>query len=87
VSRRAGAGSGPARADGLAVGVYLISSRFGLLAGTVAERVDPTAQTFGLSALGWTLVLAPYVVLVVGMLLGYLRRDEENEEAVADFVS
>jgi hypothetical protein len=71
---------------GLAAGAYLVRARFGLLAGTVAEGVDPTTQSFGLSTTGWTLVLAPYV-FVVGMLVGQLRRKAENEDAVADLVS
>ena len=71
----------------LAAGAYLVMARFGLLAGTVAEGVDPTTQSFGLSTTGWTLVLAPYVVFVVGMLVGQVRRKAENEDAVADLVS
>lgn len=72
---------------GLVLGAYLIMSRFGLLAGTAAEGVDPTTQTFGLSTTGWTLVLAPFVVFLVGMVIGAVRRNEENEDAVADLVS
>jgi amino acid transporter len=72
---------------GLALAYYLVMSRFGLLAGTVADGVDPTAQTFGLSTLGWFLVLLPVIVLVVGAVVGQLRRSDENEDAVADLVS
>jgi hypothetical protein len=72
---------------GLVVGLYLLMSRFGLLAGTVAEGVDPAAQAWGLNAIGWTLVLLPFVMLVVGILVGLLRRSEENEDAVKDLVS
>ncbi len=71
----------------LAVGAYLVMSRFGLLAGTTAEGVDPTMQTFGLNTLGWVLVLSPFIAFVVGTALGALRRDKENEEAVADLVT
>lgn len=72
---------------GLALGAYLVMARFGLLAGTVDEGVDPTAQTFGLSATGWTLVLAPFVVLLLGMVVGAVRRGSENQQAVADLVT
>lgn len=72
---------------GLSLGAYLIMARFGLLAGTVAEGVDPTTQSFGLSGTGWTLVLAPFVTFAVGMVVGQLRRNEENKDAVADLVS
>jgi amino acid transporter len=72
---------------GLVVGAYLLMARFGLLAGTVADGVDPTKQSFGLSTLGWTLVLSPFALFVVGMLVGQWRRNEENVDAVADLAS
>ena len=37
---------------GLILGEYLLMSRFGLLAGTVAEGVDPTMSSWGLSPIG-----------------------------------
>jgi amino acid transporter len=72
---------------GLVIGTYLVMSRFGLLAGTTAEGVDPTRQSWGLSALGWFLVLAPFLTFVIGMAAGRLRRTAENREAVADLVT
>ncbi len=72
---------------GLALGAYLVMSRFGLLAGTVADGVDPTTQTFGLNGLGWFLVLSPFIAFVVGMAIGALRRSDENDDAVADLVT
>jgi len=72
---------------GLVVAAYLLMARFGLLAGTVAEGVDPTTQSFGLSATGWTLVLAPFAIFVVGMVVGKVRRHEGNRDAVADLVT
>lgn len=72
---------------GLAMGAYLVAARFGLLAGTVDEGVDPTVQTFGLSALGWVLVLAPFIMFALGLVVGRLRRREENADAVADLVT
>lgn len=71
---------------GLLIGEYLLMSRFGLLAGTTAEGVDPAATSWGLSPLGWTLVLLPFAVLLVGWLLSHLRRPE-NEEFVRDELS
>ena len=62
-------------------------ARFGLLAGTTAEGVDPTTQTFGLSTFGWILVLSPFIVFVLGLVVGALRRSEENADAVADLVT
>jgi hypothetical protein len=55
---------------GLLIGLYLLISRFGLLAGTVPDGVDPSTTAWTLSGTGWTLVLLPFVVLVVGFVLG-----------------
>lgn len=72
---------------GLAVGSYLLASRFGLLAGTTAEGVDPTAQAWGLSPLGWFLVISPFLTFAVGSLVHVMRRDKENTDAVEDLVT
>jgi amino acid transporter len=73
-------------AIGLVVGEYLLMSRFGLLAGTVAKGVDPTKQAWGLNLLGYVLVFFPFVVFGLGALVGNLRRRGENASAVADLV-
>ena len=70
----------------LAVGQYLLTSRFGLLAGTVAEGVDPTAQAWGLNLLGWFLITLPFILFVFGVILGSVRQNAENEDAIADLV-
>ena len=72
---------------GLGVGMYLLMSRFGLLAGTVKADVDPTAQAWGLNTLGWFLVLFPFAMFVIGWVVGLLRRNDENEDAVKDLVT
>lgn len=72
---------------GLLIGLYLLMSRFGLLAGTVAEGVDPSQQAWGLNTTGWVLVLLPFAALVVGAVVGAVRRQDENEDAVKDLVS
>lgn len=66
-------------AIGLALGEYLLMSRFGLLAGTVVEGVDAAAQPWGLNALGWVLILLPFAVLVVGFVVSSLRKDVKDE--------
>lgn len=71
---------------GLLVGEYLLMSRFGLLAGTVAKGVDPTKQTWGLNFLGYALILLPFAAFVVGTAVGTVRRRGENAAAVADLV-
>jgi amino acid transporter len=72
---------------GLACGMYLLMSRFGLLAGTTAAGVDPTTQAWGLSTLGWFLVALPFLSFVGGAAVGAIRRRSENDSAVADLVS
>jgi len=74
-------------AVGLLIGLYLLISRFGLLAGTVAKGVDPTKQSFGLNTTGWVLVALPFVTVVVGWLVGIVRRSDENADAVLDLVT
>jgi amino acid transporter len=71
---------------GLACGEYLLMSRFGLLAGTVGEGVDPSTQAWGLNTLGWTLVLLPFVTFAVGAAVGVVRRRGENAAAIEDLV-
>lgn len=71
---------------GLGLGEYLLMSRFGLLAGTVAKGVDPTTQSWGLSPLGWFLILLPFVLFVVGVVVSTIRRNE-NEEMLKDLVN
>lgn len=63
---------------GLAVALYLLASRFGLLTGAVAEGVDPTATAWGLSSLGWCLLAAPLVALVVGYAYASVRHRDDN---------
>jgi amino acid transporter len=72
---------------GMAVGLYLLMSRFALLAGTVKEGVDPVANNWALNTTGWILVLAPFVMFIVGTIVGQVRLSEENEDAIADLVT
>ncbi|WP_231556330.1 APC family permease [Cryobacterium sp. MLB-32] len=71
---------------GLVLGEYLLMSRFGLLAGTVADGVDPTVTPWGLSPIGWVLVCIPFVLLLVGYLGSALSKSE-NESLVKDVLS
>ena len=71
---------------GLVLGEYLLMSRFGLLAGTVAEGVDPTVTPWGLSPIGWVLILLPFALLIVGFIVSRIRRDV-NEELLRDVLS
>jgi amino acid transporter len=70
---------------GLVLGEYLLMSRFGLLAGTVAEGVDPTAA-WGLSPIGRVLILLPFALLLVGFIISRARR-AVNAEFLRDVLS
>ena len=72
---------------GLTLGLYLLMSRFAIFAGTAAEGTDPTVQAWALNPLGWFLVLSPFGIFVVGIIVGALRRKQENVDAIADLVS
>jgi hypothetical protein len=61
-------------------------SRFGLLAGTVPEGVDPTTDAWHLNATGWFLLLLPFAMFVFGAAVGAVRRRGENAAAVEDLV-
>ncbi|MFM9133914.1 MAG: APC family permease, partial [bacterium] len=72
---------------GLVLGLYLLMSRFAIFAGTAAEGTDPTVQAWALNPLGWFLVLSPFLVFVIGIGVGALRRKKENVDAIADLVT
>ena len=72
---------------GLTLGLYLLMSRFAIFAGTAAEGTDPTVQAWALNPLGWFLVLSPFGIFIVGIIVGTLRRKQENVDAIADLVS
>ena len=71
---------------GLVLGLYLLMSRFGLLAGTV-DNPDDANSPWKLNMTGWVLILLPFAMFLVGLLVGYLRKSEENEDAVKDLVT
>ena len=72
---------------GLLTGLYLLIARFGLLAGTVPDGVDPTVTAWRLSATGWTLVLMPLAVFLVGLVVGtVLSRTADQRPALRDVV-
>lgn len=72
---------------GLVVGLYLLMSKFALLAGTAAEGSDPTVDSWGLNTTGWILVLAPFAILILGSIWGKVNKGKENEDLVKDLVN
>jgi amino acid transporter len=71
---------------GLTTGLYLLIARFGLLAGTVPDGVDPATDAWSLNATGWTLVVLPFLTLAAGLAVGVTRHRTENSAAIADLV-
>ena len=58
----------------LILGLYLLASRFGLLAGTAASGSDPTQEAWALSPMGWILLSAPATTFLVGALAAVTGR-------------
>jgi hypothetical protein len=72
----------------LTFGLYLIMSRFNLLAGTASEGVDPSLpeSAWALSPLGWGLVLSPFIAALIGYLVASLR-NVHHSKMVDDVLS
>ena len=72
-------------AVGMLLALYLIVARFNLLAGTVADGVDPTLpeSAFALNPLGWFLVALPVIFFVIGLISALINK-KENTSLVKD---
>ena len=77
-----------AAAIGLALGLYLLMSRFNLLAGTVPDGVDPSLpeSAWQLNTLGWVLVLSPFIAALIGFVYSAVNK-KENASLVKDILS
>ena len=62
-------------AIGLALGVYLLMSRFNLLGNLAPAGVDPTVPegAWQLTPFGWFLVLLPFIAALVGLVVAQMR--------------
>jgi amino acid transporter len=65
----------------LLLALYLLMSRFNLLAGTVPDGVDPSLpeSAWQLNGLGWFLVLLPFIAGVIGYVWALINKSEKNE--------
>ena len=72
----------------LVLALYLLMSRFNLLAGTVPEGVDPSLpeSAWQLNGLGWFLVLSPFIAAVIGFVWAAINKSE-NKKLVNDILS
>ena len=60
----------------LALGLYLLAARFGLLAGTTSSGADPAHDAWALSPTGWVLLAAPFATFAVTAIVARVRRTE-----------
>ena len=68
---------------GLVIGEYMLMSRFNLFSGTASGEGGP----WEMNTTGWILVLLTFVVFIVGLFVGAVRKNNENYDAVRNFVS
>ena len=68
---------------GLVVGEYMLMSRFNLFSGTASGEGGP----WEMNPTGWVLVLMTPVLFIIGLVVGAVRKDKENYDAVHNFVS
>lgn len=64
--------------------LYLLMSRFGLLSG-LAPSPEASGESWNLTPLGWTLVLSPFVAMVIGYVVASVNKG--NSVAMKDMVS
>jgi hypothetical protein len=62
----------------LAVGEYLLMSRFNLLSG-LAPTPEESGNAWAMTPLGWLLVLLPFIALVAGYLWGMFNKNDEGK--------
>ena len=76
-------------AIGLAVGVYMLMSRFNLLGNLAPANVDPTTPegAWQLTGFGWFLVLLPFIAAAIGWVLSAMNNSKRNSELLADILS
>ena len=64
-------------------------SRFGVLASTAPEGVDPTLpeSAWALNTTGWVLVASSFVLFALGAIIGVSRKSSENRDLIDNLIS
>jgi amino acid transporter len=65
----------------MALGLYLLMSRFALLAGLAPDGVDPSTadSSWKISTLGWVLMLSPFIALVIGIVWSIINKKDDSK--------
>ncbi len=73
----------------LAVGTYMLMSRFNLLGSLAPANVDPTTPegAWQLTGFGWFLVLLPFIAAAVGLVVSLVNNKNEKSALLEDILS
>lgn len=76
-------------AVGLAVGTYMLMSRFNLLGSLAPANVDPTTPegAWQLTGFGWFLVLLPFIAAALGFIVSLANNKNEKTALLEDILS
>lgn len=69
---------------GLVLGEYMLMAHFNLFSGLSST---PDALAWEHNTTGWILILLPFVMFVIGLIVGTARKNKENYDAVHNFAS
>ena len=54
---------------------------------SLRDRTLARLKSWGFNTIGWVLVLTPWIVFALGLVVGAIRRQDENEDAIKDLVT
>jgi len=69
---------------GLTLGEYMLMAHFNLFSGLSST---PDALAWEHNATGWILIILPFAMFVIGVIVGSVRKNKENYDAVHNFAS
>jgi amino acid transporter len=69
---------------GLTLGEYMLMAHFNLFSGLSST---PDANAWEHNTTGWILIILPFAMFIVGVIIGSVRKNKENYDAVHNFAS